>query len=155
MKPADFLLQLDDAQIVAAIANAERETSGEIRVYISHRVRKDALAAAQTRFDKLGMRSTKHRNAVLIYLVPRSRSFAIVGDAGVHEKCGESFWTGVAGELGANLRSLPATEALVLAVQKVGSLLAQHFPADPDGRDELPNEVLHDQDYEQEHDDEK
>jgi uncharacterized membrane protein len=144
MKPSDFLQQLDDRQIVDAIAAAENATSGEIRVFISHRRRKDALAAAQTRFDKLGMRNTRHRNAVLIYLVPRSRSFAIVGDAGIHEKCGDSFWNDTAGELGENLRTRSLTEALIRAVQKVGGLLAQHFPADPDNRNELPDEILHD-----------
>ncbi|MEI6280250.1 MAG: TPM domain-containing protein [Verrucomicrobiae bacterium] len=144
MKPGDFLQQLDDARLVAAIAKAEHATSGEIRVFISHRRRKDALVAAQIRFDKLGMRNTKHRNAVLIYIVPRTRSFAIVGDAGVHEKCGESFWTETSGELGENLRGLPSTEALVRAVQKIGGLLAQHFPADPDHPNELPKEILRD-----------
>ena len=144
MHPKDFLQQLDDKQLVDAIAGAERGTSGEIRVYISHRRRTDALAAAQLRFDQLGMRNTRHRNAVLIYIVPRSRAFAIVGDAGVHEKCGDSFWKEVTSELGENLRSLTRTEALVRAVQKIGRLLAEHFPADPDARDELSNEILHD-----------
>jgi len=144
MKPGEFLQQLDDAQLVAAIASAERATSGEIRVFISHRRRKDALAAAQMRFDKLGMRNTKYRNAVLIYLAPRTRSFAIVGDAGIHEKCGESFWKETSAELGENLRSLPLTEALVAAVKKVGNLLGRHFPADSDNRNELSNEIFHD-----------
>jgi uncharacterized membrane protein len=144
MNPGDFLQQLDDAQLVAAIASAERDTSGEIRIFISHRRRKDALAAAQRRFDKLGMRNTKYRNAVLLYLVPRTRSFAIVGDAGIHEKCGESFWKETSAELGENLRSLPLTDALVAAVKKVGNLLARHFPADPDNRNELSNEIFHD-----------
>ena len=144
MHPREFLKQLDDGQIVAAIARAERATSGEIRVYISHRKRKDALAAAQMRFDKLGMRNTKHRNAVLIYMIPRTRSFAIVGDSGVHEKCGDLFWKEAAGELGVNLRSRTMTEALVRVVEKAGSLLARHFPADPEARNELSNELLHD-----------
>jgi uncharacterized membrane protein len=144
MKPADFLLQLDDAQLVAAIADAERATSGEIRIFISHRRRTDALAAAQMRFDKLGMRNTKYRNAVLIYVVPRTRSFAVVGDAGIHEKCGETFWKETTRELGDNLRALPITDALARTVQKVGHLLAEHFPPDPDDVDELSNELFHD-----------
>ena len=144
MHPNDFLQQLDEKQIVEAITLAESTTSGEIRIFISHRKRPDALAAAQSRFEKLGMRKTPHRNAVLIYFVPLSRSFAIVGDTGVHEKCGESFWTEAASELGNNLRTRSLTEALVLTVQKVGVLLAQHFPIDPDQKNELPNEILHD-----------
>src|SRR5437667_12909612 len=92
MKPRDFISQLDEARIVGAIAEAERKSSGEIRVYVSHRKRTDPLAFAQKRFLELGMTNTRHRNAVLIYLVPRTRQFAIVGDRGVHEKGGDAFW---------------------------------------------------------------
>ena len=144
MHPKEFLQQLDEKRIVETIAQAESTTSGEIRIFISHRKRPDALAAAQARFDQLGMRNTRHRNAVLIYLVPRSRAFAIVGDKGIHEKCGDDFWNETTRELGQNLRAGSVTDALVCAVQKVGSLLSQHFPDDPENRNELSNEILHD-----------
>jgi len=144
MKPSEFLQQLDDAQLVAAIGEAERRTSGEIRVYISHRNRADALKAAQRRFQKLGMSKTARRNAVLIYLVPRTRSFAIIGDVAVHAQCGTAFWEKVASQLSADLKTLPATAALVAAIQTIGDLLAVHFPPDGDDRDELPNRIEHD-----------
>jgi len=85
MKPKEFISRLDEVRIVSAIAEAERKTSGEIRVYISHRRRTDPLAFAQKRFLELGMAKTRHRNAVLIYLVPLTRRFAIVGDEGIHQ----------------------------------------------------------------------
>ncbi len=141
MKPGDFLKQLDDEKIVAAIAEAERRTSGEVRVYVSHRSRTDARAWARIRFEKLGMHKTAHRNAVLIYLVPRTRSFAIVGDTGVHAKCGDAFWKNVSAQLSADLRQMPMTDALVRAVQTVGELLSQHFPAIRDDNNELPNKI--------------
>lgn len=141
MHPNDFLKQLDDKKIVAAIAEAERGTSGEIRVYVSHRPRTDALAWARTRFRKLGMHKTKHRNAVLLYLVPRTRSFAIVGDTAVHEKCGDTFWENVSVQLSEDIRQMPMTDALVRAVQTVGELLAQHFPASRSDTNELPNRI--------------
>lgn len=144
MHPKEFIKKLDDRKIVAAIAGAESRTSGEIRVYVSHKTRSDALAAAQKRFQKLGMHRTRHHNAVLIFIVPRTRSFAIVGDSGVHEKCGDDFWNQAVEEFGGDLRTLPVTEALVRAIQKVGDLLAEHFPADPGDRNELPDEILHD-----------
>jgi uncharacterized membrane protein len=86
MKPREFISHLDEARIVAAITEAERNTSGEIRVYVSHKKREDALAAAHFRFRKLRMASTRHRNAVLIYFAPLTHKFAIVGDLGIHEK---------------------------------------------------------------------
>lgn len=141
MHPRDFLKQIDDDKIVAAIAEVECNTSGEIRVYVSHRPRTDALVWARYRFRKLGMHKTKHRNAALIYLVPRTRSFAIVGDVGVNEKCGDAFWKNLSAQLTADMRQLPMTDALVRAVQAIGELLAQHFPATRDNKNELPNRV--------------
>src|ERR1041384_1946599 len=95
MKPEELIEQLDDQQITKAIAEAELRTSGEIRVCISHRARKDALGAARAKFDKLGMNRTRRRNAVLLYFVPLTRKVAVWADVGVHQKCGESYWQDV------------------------------------------------------------
>src|SRR5215510_1928934 len=76
MKPEQFIEGLDEAQIVAAIAKAERKTSGEIRVYVSHKKREDILVAARRRFHKLAMTKTRQRNAVLIYFAPLTRKLA-------------------------------------------------------------------------------
>ncbi len=141
MKPGEFLDQLDDAKIVAAIGEAESKSSGEIRVYVSHNKREDALAAAQVRFLKLGMEKTRQRNAVLIYFAPLTRQFAIVGDVGIHQKCGDDFWRGISAAMSAQIKLGKFTESIVDAIGKTGALLAQHFPRDPDDRNELPNQV--------------
>lgn len=144
MKPQAFLAQLDEKTLLAAIAQAEQTTSGEIRVYVSHRERSDPLPHARERFVKLGMTKTRERNAVLIYLAPLSHSYAIVGDTGVHQKCGEEFWVGVAARMKPALSAGRFTEAIVAAVAEVGAVLARHFPRQPDDRNELPDQILHD-----------
>ena len=79
-----FLRQLDEAAVIQAIQQASR-TSGEIRVFVTTRhVDADAIIdRAASRFEKLGMSTTQDRNAVLLYLAPRSQQFAIIGDKGV------------------------------------------------------------------------
>ncbi|MCX7006773.1 MAG: TPM domain-containing protein [Kiritimatiellaeota bacterium] len=143
MKIHEFISQLDEAKIVAAIAEAERKTSGEIRVYISHRAHADALAFAQKRFHQLGMTKTRHRNAALLYLAPRTRHFAIVGDSSVHEKCGDAFWQDASAKLGAALRQGDYTSAVIQTVGQLGALLAAHFPPVAGDVNELPNTILH------------
>ena len=143
MKVKEFISQLDEARIVAALAAAEQQTSGEIRVYISHHAHADALAFAQKRFQQLGMTKTRQRNAVLLYLAPRTRQFAVVGDSGVHEKCGDAFWQDVSAKLGAALRQGDYTAALIQALQQVGGLLAMHFPHTADDVNELPDTIIH------------
>ena len=142
MKPSEFVAQLDDAAVVAEISAAERTTSGEIRIYISSKKIDDALDRATQRFQKLGMHQTRERNGVLLYFAPKAQKFAILGDVGIHEKCGQDFWDEVAGEIRGHLREQHFTEAVVTAVRKVGRLLAQHFPSASDDRDELSNEIL-------------
>jgi uncharacterized membrane protein len=144
MKFSDFVSTLDDQRIVDAIARAEKSTSGEVRVYISHKDHDNPVAAAEKRFKKLGMHKTRERNAVLIYLVPHSRNFAVIGDAGIHEKCGSPFWEEVTAQMSADLRSGHPTQAIVNAVEKIGNLLAVHFPCRPDDRNELSNKVERD-----------
>ena len=128
MKVKEFIDQLDEKRIVAAIAEAEKQTSGEIRVYISHRAHANAQAIAQKRFHQLGMTKRQHRNAVLLYIAPRSRQFAIVGDSGVHEKCGDAFWQEVSAKLGAAMKQGDYTSAVVQTIGRIGQLLAEHFP---------------------------
>lgn len=144
MKPKHFIEKLDDARIVAAIAAAEAKTSGEIRVYISHKKRHDAMEAARARFLALGMHQTRDRNAVLIYLVPHTHQFALLGDVGVHERCGETFWKEITSRMIPLLKSGLHTQAVEHAVKEVGRALAEHFPRRPGDSNQLPNEVTSD-----------
>jgi len=139
-----FINEIDHEKIVAAIADAQKRTSGEIRIWISHREVADAMKAAQERFDKIGMHKTGHRNAVLLYIAPRSQVFAVVGNKGVHEKCGDTFWTEVTAQLTADLKKGEITQALLNAVRKIGAMLATHFPLKPGDKNPLPNDIAHD-----------
>ncbi len=141
MKPDPFFHQLDEARIVAAIREAERLTSGEIRVFVSRNRASDPLAKARARFRALGMERTRERNAILIYLAPRSQKFAVIGDEGVHARCGDPFWSELAAAMEEALRTHRFTEAVVLAVERCGVLLARFFPVDPENPNELPDSV--------------
>ncbi len=132
---------IDHARIEAAIAAAERLTSGEIRVVLSHRAAPEPIAAAQHEFTRLGMDRTAARNGVLIFLAPRSRTFAIIGDTGIHTHCGAEFWREVAAAMEAAFRRDDFTSGLILGIERAGALLATHFPRSPDDRNELPNRV--------------
>ena len=105
--------RIDHARVDAAIRDAERRTSGEIRVLIARHKTRDPVSAAQRHFDKLGLARTGRHHAVLILVAPRSRNFAVVGDKGVHEKCGDSFWTELADAMSGYFKRSEFTEGLV------------------------------------------
>jgi uncharacterized membrane protein len=126
---------------VQAIADAEGKMQGEIRVFVSRKEPDDPVVAAQQAFFRLGMDRTTMRNGVLIYVAPRVRKFAIIGDKAVHEKCGDGFWKEVADEMATHFRGGHFTPAIVHGIQRAGKLLAEHFPHHPGDKNELPNEI--------------
>ena len=142
MKPHQFLRAVDHERIVAAIAAAEKRTSAQIRVYVSHHQRVDALAFANRRFLKLKMDRTPMRNAVMIFLAPRTHKFAVVGDVAVHAKCGDGFWRSVVVAMEPLLKRGDFTEAIVVGVTNVGEVLAEHFPPLPDDRNDRSDAVV-------------
>lgn len=144
MNAREFLDQLRHEEIVAAIRAAELRTSGELRVFISRREVADAVAAAQAEFIRLGMAKTAERNGVLIFVAPRSRSFAVIGDQAVHEKCGKTFWQELAKVMTEHFQRGDFTRGILEGLQRAGDLLAQHFPCRSDDKNELSDEVEHD-----------
>jgi len=144
MHHKEFISKLDDARIVGAIAEAEKRTTGEIRVYVSHRERQEVMEFAKKRFQELGMFRTEHRNAVLIYIVPRTRQFAVLGDVAIHQKCGDAFWKEIVAAMSAKMKEGRFSDALIEAIGSIGAVLTAHFPSHGPHRNELPNEIAGD-----------
>jgi uncharacterized membrane protein len=129
MHPKDFHDRIDTERLLAALADAERKTAGRIYVYVSHRPITDALEAAQRRFARLGLsRLHEDRASVLIYLAPKTHKFAIVGDAAIHERCGEVYWQQLADALSRDLKAGDLTAALLNAISSLKGTLEEHFP---------------------------
>jgi uncharacterized membrane protein len=137
-----FLFRIDSKQLAAAIAEAESHTSGEIRIYVAHRKSLEPLADAKAQFEKLGMTNTEQRNGILFYIAPRSRKFAILGDTGIHAKCGPAFWDELAAMMGTAFHEGRLTEGLVRTVKRAGVLLSEHFPKENDDQNELPDSIV-------------
>ena len=133
--------KIDHTRVVAAIAAAEARSSGEIRVVLSRGKSGEPVADAQKQFDRLGMARTEARNGVLIYLAPSSRNFAVIGDKGIHEKCGAAFWSELAAAMSEQFKRGEFTEGLVLGITRAGELLAEHFPRQADDRNELSDGI--------------
>ncbi len=137
-----FLFRLNTKLLMAAIAEAESRTSGEIRIFVSHKKCPQPMDAATEQFEKLGMTKTRERNGVLLFIAPRSRNFAIVGDLGIHDKCSDAFWQELATTMSLAFKQGRLTEGLIQTVQRAGTLLAEHFPRQDDDHNELPDEIV-------------
>jgi len=136
-----FFEKIDHDRVVAAIAEAETKSSGEIRVHVHHRTVRDPIAAGRKVFEKLGMTRTAEKNGVLVFVAPRSRNFAILGDTGIHERCGDDFWRASAAEMTEHFRKGDFSGGIVATIRKIGDALATHFPPRGERRNELPDEI--------------
>ncbi len=143
MRTKEFLGKLEHDHIVQAIRNAEAKTSGQIRVYIQRgKLNADPLIAAQKKFHRLRMHKTAERNAVLIFVAPRARKFAVVGDKAIHEKSGEQFWRRLVDGMRAHFQGEKFSHAIVEAIEEAGQALAIHFPKRSTSSEELPDEIV-------------
>jgi len=133
---------IDDDRIKAAIAAAERMTSGEIRVSVSRVFYGSVRRAAERAFQRMKMRDTKDRNGILFFIVPSRRRFAVIGDEGIHAKVGQEFWDGLVAAMAGDFREGKFNEGLVRGIGECGRMLADHFPHQG-ARDvnELPDEI--------------
>lgn len=133
---------IDLDRVEAAIRTAERGTTGEIRVAVARfYFWGDVRRAAERAFGRLGMHRTRLRSGVLLYVAPKRRRFAVIGDAGIHERVTNTFWTDLSKKLEAELHAGDLTAGLEHAIATIGERLAEHFPPDPHDKNELPDRV--------------
>lgn len=128
-------------QIVSAIREAEKNTSGEIRVHIDKKCKEDVLDRAAYMFDALDMQKTALRNGVLIYLATEDRQFAILGDAGINQKVPVGFWDGVRDLMISNFKQGKFTEGLSEGIKLAGEQLKKHFPYQSNDKNELADDI--------------
>ncbi len=87
-----FLTPEQEYDLIKVIREAEKNTSGELRIHIENNTEKPTLERAKEVFLYLKMDETKERNAVLIYVGISSKQVAIVGDIGIDALVPDNFW---------------------------------------------------------------
>ncbi|HVN47881.1 MAG TPA: TPM domain-containing protein [Bacteroidota bacterium] len=148
MKHVKKIFSQEDLNAIAhAIGEAEKTTSGEIRVSIRQkrgwRERKTPLEQlAQKEFYALGMKKTNDRTGILIFLLLHDRRFHIYADEGIHAVVQEGTWENIAKEMSEHFSQQKFRDGVIHGVQSVGAVLANYFPPRPGDADELSNEVV-------------
>lgn len=137
----NLLTEEEIFQLEKAIAAAEKQTSGEIRVHID----KDTDLIIEDRavevFELLHMHQTQQRNGVLIYMSLRERQFMVLGDVGINEKVKPDFWDDVVENMAIYFKNNEFAKGLIEGVFSTGSKLKEYFPIKPDDNNELSNKI--------------
>lgn len=139
-----FFTDEEQYRIVEAIREAERQTSGEVRVFVESHCRfMDALDRAAEIFFGLEMDQTQDRNAVLVYVATQDHQLAIFADEQIHQQAGQQYWDAEVNKMIADFNRDNLAEGIRGCVEDVGLALRTHFPYNKDNdKNELPDEIV-------------
>jgi uncharacterized membrane protein len=133
-------------RIEAAIKAGEATHSGQIRFVVEGALDGRPLFANQPAreraldiFSRLRIWDTEHNNGVLIYLLLADRDIEIVADRGIDAKVGKAGWEKICAGLEKEFRAGLFEHGVIKGIQEVSRLMAQHFPKQAVGSNELPD----------------
>jgi uncharacterized membrane protein len=140
-KAKDFFTVAESEEIVQAIRDAEKATSGEIRVHLEEKCKGDALERAIALFDILKMDVTELHNGVIIYLAVEDKKFAIYGGKGINEKVPANFWQQTRDVMQAHFKEGRFAQGLSEGILQAGQQLKTYFPYQKEDANELDDNI--------------
>lgn len=143
-KKNKFFTAEENQRIVEAIHEAEKQTSGEIRVFVESKCSyMDAIDRAAELFSKMQMQNTSERNAVLIYIAVKDRQLAIFGDEGIHKKVGNEYWNRLVKHMITHFSKNNFAEGIRHSITEIGQDLQKNFPHHKyTDKNELPDDIV-------------
>ena len=144
LRRKDLFSDAEKQLVVSAIQAAEKQTSGEIRVFVeSHCRYVNALDRATEVFAGLKMDQTAAHNGVLVYVALKDKQLALFGDKGIHDKVGDEFWNKEVRLILSHFNKANYAAGIAHVVEEIGEALRTHFPYDKDGDiNELPDDIV-------------
>lgn len=137
----EFLSAEEEQDIINAIVEAEKNTSGEIRVHIEASAKIDHFSRAQQIFHFLKMGNTKENNGVLIYVAVDDKKFVIYGDSGIDRAVPNGFWDTTKDVMAYHFKKGDFKQGIVEGVLMAGKELKSHFPWNQNDTNELSDAI--------------
>lgn len=142
-KKKEFFTQDQQQQMVEAIKAAEKNTSGEVRVFVESKCDfVDPVDRAKELFFSLKMDQTRDRNAVLFYLAMDDRQLALFADEGIYKKAGAKYWNDQVKRIINAFTKEDYTGGICTVISNIGAALQSEFPYESDDKNELPDEII-------------
>ena len=115
---------------VVFVVEAELSTA-ELWRGVTSRGRAREVFAAQ------GVWNTEENNGVLVYVLLADHHVEIVADRGIDARVGAEAWRAICDEIDRCFREGRYEDGALAGVRAVSELLARHYPASGEGRNEL------------------
>ena len=130
----------EQKQLVRAIADAEQNTSGEIRIHLEDYCDGEPYHRGLEVFHSLKMHQTALKNGVLIYIAVQDRKLAILCDKGINDIVPPHYWEEILQALKTSFKRDQFLAGIEQAIHEIGQKLKIHFPYQKNDIDELTNE---------------
>ncbi|MCT2400916.1 MULTISPECIES: TPM domain-containing protein [Novosphingobium] len=104
--------------------------------------RKHVHNSALEQFRAMGLRRTARRTGVLIFVSLSDRQVEVIADEGIYTRVPPDAWADAVAAIITGVKRKEIATGLVEAVERVGTLLATHFPPSAENPNELPDKVI-------------
>ncbi len=132
--------------IEMAIQQSESHHSGELRFVIENSLTSKQIwhgllsrQRALELFSTLRVWDTEENSGVLIYLLLAERTVHIIADRGINKKVEQSQWDSIVQAMQQAFRQGDFQRGSLIGIEQITALLTQHFPANADNPNELPD----------------
>ncbi len=137
-----FLSEIEKEKIIAAIKQAELNTSGEIKVHVeNHCPKGNPFERAKQIFQYLSLNTTAQRNAVLFYVAHGDRKFAVLGDIGIDKVVQPNFWESTRDTLRMYFAQGDFSGGLQMGIKEAGFQLKKYFPYQTNDINEIADDI--------------
>ena len=142
-KKSKFFTVEQQHQMVEAVQQAEKNTSGEVRIFVESKCEyMDAVDRARDIFFSLKMEKTNDRNAVLLYIAIDDRQLALFADEGIYQRLGKEYWDIEVKKMINSFTKDDYTGGVCLVVNEIGQALKAEFPYQNSDKNELPDQIV-------------
>lgn len=133
-----FLAQLPAGALLYALLGH----TAWLRWFVPKAVREEAvLQRAFSEFVQSGVSNTRERSGVLVFVSEAERRAIILADQGINTRVASDEWQADIDTLIQAIRERQAARGLLAVIERIGDILAESFPPQPDDQNELPNAV--------------
>ncbi|MCW3112936.1 MAG: hypothetical protein JWR18_1332 [Segetibacter sp.] len=142
-KKREFFTPEQQQLMVDAIQEAEKNTSGEVRLFVESKCKYvDPVDRAKEIFFNLKMDQTKDRNAVLFYMAIDDRQLALFADEGIYQRLGAKYWNDEVRKIIGAFTKDDYTGGICAVINDIGISLQTEFPYANTDKNELPDEII-------------
>lgn len=101
-----------------------------------------AARMAYMQFHRIGLHETKDRGGVLIFVSLAERHIEILADVGINRYVTPSVWQEIVAEFSVAVGKGDLVSGYERAIQRCGSILAEHMPTEKESRNELADGLV-------------